>query len=347
MPETAPTPAPPIARYSRQSALPVIGAAGQRRLAASTIAIVGCGALGSAQAELAARAGVGHLKLIDRDILELHNLQRQLLFDENDVRDRLPKAVAAARRLAAVNSTITLEPVVADLTATTIAELLANVDLVLDGTDNFETRYLLNDDAVQRARPWVYGGVLGCEGTVMAIRPNTGPCLRCLLPDPPTPGDLPTCETQGVFGPAVVWVAALQIAEAFKLLLDNMAAETRLHTLDIWKPACRSTPVARQDNCLCCSQRRFDFLDATLGSTAISFCGRHAVQITPAQPNTPDFARLEARLEPFGTVARNGLLLEFAVADHRLIIFPDGRVLVMGTTDPATARTLVAKYLGA
>ena len=206
-------------RYDRQAVLEVIGRAGQEALARSTVLVVGCGALGSTQAELLARAGVGRLILVDRDVLELHNLQRQLLFDEQDVRERMPKAAAAARRLRAVNSEIAVEALVTDVTATNVAELLRPADLAIDGTDNFETRYVLNDAAVQANKPWVYGGVLGTDGTVMAVRPGQGPCLRCIFPDPPDAHLLPTCETQGVLNTAVVWVAAFQVTEALKLIL--------------------------------------------------------------------------------------------------------------------------------
>jgi adenylyltransferase/sulfurtransferase len=333
-------------RYARQTVLPVIGPEGQRRLAARTILIVGCGALGSTQAELAARAGVGRLILVDRDILELHNLQRQLLFTEEDVRRRLPKAVAASRRLRALNSEIQVEGLVADVTAANVLDLVRPADLVLDGTDNFETRFLVNDAAVKESRPWVYGGVLGTDGMVMAVRPGAGPCLRCIFPEPPDPGALPTCETQGVLNTAVTWVAALQLTEAFKLLVGDAGAEFRLHALDIWKGTVVTGAVKRSDDCVCCRQRRFEYLDAVRGSASTVFCGRNAVQVTPDRPVVPDFEQLSQRLRPLGSVAVNGLVLELTVEERRLVVFPDGRVLVMGTTDPAEARTLVARYIG-
>ncbi|MEW6267473.1 MAG: ThiF family adenylyltransferase [Thermodesulfobacteriota bacterium] len=337
---------PTGARYSRQVVLGVIGSQGQQRLAESTVLLVGCGALGSAQAELLARAGVGKLILVDRDVLELHNLQRQLLFDEQDVRERLPKAAAAARRLQEVNSEILVEAVVADVTAANIVDLILRADIVLDGTDNFETRYLLNDAAIQESKPWVYGGVLGTDGMVMAVRPGQGPCLRCLIAEPPEAGQLPTCETQGVLNTAVTWVAALQVTEAFKILLGDHTAESRLHALDIWRGSVTSIGVKRSEDCVCCGRRRFEFLNSERGSSATVFCGRNAVQVTPERPIAPDFARLLERLKPLGPVMVNGLVLEFSLDLHRLVVFPDGRVLVMGTTDPAEARSLVAKYIG-
>ncbi|MBE0569497.1 MAG: ThiF family adenylyltransferase [Deltaproteobacteria bacterium] len=333
-------------RYARQSVLEVIGQAGQRKLAESTVLVVGCGALGSIQAELFARAGVGRMILADRDVLELHNLQRQLLFDEQDVRERMPKASAAARRLRAVNSGITIEGVITDVTATNIEELLRPADLALDGTDNIETRYLLNDAAVKAGKPWVYGGVLGTDGTVMAVRPGHGPCLRCIFPDPPGAGELPTCETQGVLNTAVAWVAALQVTEAIRLIVGEPISGSRLHSLDIWRGSVTPVTVGRDMECVCCGQRRFEFLDSDRGSSATSFCGRNAVQITPERSHAPDFTVLQERLSPLGTVTVNGLVLEFHCDDHRLVIFPDGRVLVMGTTDTAEARSLVARYIG-
>lgn len=333
-------------RYARQAVLDVVRPQGQQRLAACTVVIVGCGALGSMQAELAARAGIGKLIIVDRDVLELHNLQRQLLFDEQDVRERLPKAVAAVRRLRQINSDITVEDRVADVTAANVTELVSQADLVLDGTDNFETRFLLNDAAVREGKPWVYGGVLGTDGTVMAICPGVGPCLRCVLPTPPDAGDMPTCETQGVLNTAVAWVAGLQVTEALKILLGEPSEESRFHALDIWEGSLSSVRIRRKDDCICCAQRQFEFLDAKRGSSSTVFCGRNAVQVTPAQPAPPDYDALRTRLAPLGTVTVNGLVLEFVVDSYRLVVFPDGRVLVMGTTKTAEARSLVAKYIG-
>ncbi|HSW38887.1 MAG TPA: ThiF family adenylyltransferase [Acidobacteriota bacterium] len=336
----------PRHRYARQAVLGVIGNAGQEKLAESTVLVVGCGALGSTQAELLARAGLGRLIIVDRDVLELHNLQRQLLFDEGDVRERLPKAVAAARRLRAINSDIVIEDVVADVTPDNIAELLRPADLIIDGTDNFETRYLLNDAAVRESKPYVYGGVLGTEGAVMAVRPDRGPCLCCVFPDPPDAQNLPTCETQGVLNTAVAWVAALQVTETIKLLLHPSGADFKLHALDVWSGTARAFEARRNENCVCCGKRNFDFLSGKRGSASTVFCGRNAVQVTPEQRTTPDFKKLGERLAPFGSVTVNGLVLEFTFGEQRMIVFPDGRVLVIGTTDTAEARSLVARYIG-
>ncbi len=334
-------------RYARQTVLDRIGAAGQEKLAASSVLVLGCGALGSAQAELLARAGVGRLILADRDILELHNLQSQLLYDEKDVRERLPKAEAAARRLRAVNSSIAIEPVVADVTAANVKELLARADLALDAADNFEIRYLLNDAAVSAGKPWVYGGVLGSDGMVLAVHPGRGPCLRCLFEDPPEMGSVPTCSSFGVLNTAVAWVAALQATEALKALLGVEDAGFKFSTLDIWRGTVSSVAAERRADCPCCGGRRFEFLDSKRGSSSSAvFCGRNAVQVTPERRLAPDFARLRERLAPLGAVTFNGVVLEFTGGGRRLVVFPDGRVLVNGTTDTAEARSLVAKYIG-
>lgn len=333
-------------RYARQSVLDVIGRAGQRKLSDAAVLVVGCGALGSVHADLLARAGVGRILLVDRDVLELHNLQRQTLFDERDVRERMPKAPAAARRLRVVNSGITIEEEIADVTAANVEPLLRRADLALDGTDNIETRYLLNDAAVKAGKPWVYGGVLGTGGAVMAVRPGDGPCLRCVFPEPPSPGELPTCETLGVLNTAVAWVAALQVTEAIRLLVGGPVDGHCLHSLDVWRGAAVPVKVERAAECPCCGQGVFEFLESGRVSSATSFCGRNAVQIAPERKTAPDFDRLRETLSPLGPVTVNGLVLEFSVDGHRLVVFPDGRVLVMGTTDTARARSLVARYIG-
>lgn len=334
-------------RYARQTVLGSIGEQGQRKLDGSAVLVLGCGALGSAQAEFLARAGVGRLILADRDILELHNLQSQLLYDEKDVRERLPKAEAAARRLRAVNSSIKIEPVIADVTAANIKELVGRADLVLDATDNFETRYLLNDAAVSAGKPWVYAGVLGADGMVLAVHPGRGPCLRCLFEDPPELGSVPTCSTFGVLNTAAAWVAALQVTEALKILVGGELDGFKLHTLDIWRGSVTAVSAERRAGCVCCGERRFDFLASKRGSSSSAvLCGRNAVQVTPERRLAPDFARLAERLKPLGAVTFNGVVLEFTCGERRLVVFPDGRVLVNGTTDTAEARSLVAKYLG-
>jgi adenylyltransferase/sulfurtransferase len=335
-------------RYCRQTALAVIGPEGQARVDASTVLIVGCGALGSAQAELLARAGVGRLVIVDRDVVELHNLQRQLLFDERDAGERAPKAVAAARRLRAINSDIEVEAVVADVTSINVERLVRAASVVLDGTDNFETRYLLNDACVKLGRPWVYGGVVGADGVVMAVRPGKGPCLRCLFPEPPEAAAAFTCEVSGVLGTAVAWVAAVQATEALRLIVGAPAATATFRSLDVWDGSINGVEVLRDVSCPCCGLGRYEFLDGARGQTSAVLCGRNAVQISPERPVALDLADLAGRLATTAGVAAttSGLVLEIAVDANRLIVFPDGRVLVMGTTDPTVARGLVARFVG-
>jgi adenylyltransferase/sulfurtransferase len=333
------------ARYARQSVLDVIGQRGRRRLGQSSVLIVGCGALGSMQAELSARAGVGRIILVDRDVVELHNLQRQLLFDEQDVRERMLKAQAAARRLKAVNSDIAIEAVTADVTAANVESLLKSADLVLDGTDNFETRYLINDATVKANKPWVFGGVLKTKGTVMAICPGVGPCLRCLFPDPPDASDHFACEIEGVLNTAVAWAAALQVTSALKILIDG-STSSQFHSFDIWEGTTKTITVEQSVDCICCRRRNFEFLTRARGSSSTVFCGRNAVQITPETGFRPDFAFLRERLAAHGTVSVSGQVLEFISGEYRMIVFPDGRVMVMGTTEPSAARSMVAKFIG-
>jgi adenylyltransferase/sulfurtransferase len=371
-------------RHQRQTLLPQIGVAGQAKLAAARVLVVGCGALGTTLAEQLVRAGVGFLRIADRDFVELTNLQRQVLFDESDARDGTPKAVAAARRLSAIDSSVVIEPVVTDVHAGNLETLAgrgsreqrsagvlarspsvdeeragtpalqsAFVDLVLDGTDNVETRYLLNDLAVKHGIPWVYGACVGTEGRVMVVRPGITPCLRCVFPNPPGPGELPTCDTAGVLGPAAAMTAAMQAAAAIQLLVGG-EPPTQLVRFDLWKGRFGATPTddARHDNCPCCGQRRFDFLDAPGGGagSAISLCGRNAVQIRPASGTRLDLAALATRLTSVADVQRTPHLLRCSVPDHpgvQMTVFADGRAIVQGVTDFARARSLYAKWIGA
>ncbi len=334
-------------RYDRQRRLDVFGDDGQVRLAAGRALVVGCGALGSNLASLLARAGVGYLRLVDRDLLDVTNLHRQVLYDEQDVADGLPKAVAAARRLGAINGEITIDEIVADVDARNLGRLLDGVDLVLDGTDNFETRYLINDACVERGLPWVYGGVVGTVGMTLTVRPGQGPCLRCVFPEPPPPGSLPTCDTVGVLNTAPALVAAMQATEAIKLWVDPGAVDSKLRHVDLWDGSVRPLTIERADDCPTCVERRFDFLAERSSSWTTTLCGRNAVQITPpADAAEADLARLRERLEAVGSVKDNGLLIQADIGDHSLLLFPDGRVIVEGTTDAALARSLVARYVG-
>ena len=333
-------------RYSRQSRFAPIGEQGQRRIQNATVAIVGCGALGSFQAEALARAGVGRLRIIDRDFVELSNLQRQFLFDESDAREALPKAVAAARRLALVNSEITIEPVVADLTPSNVWDLLEGIDLILDGTDNFETRYLINDAAVRGNVPWIYGAAVGSYGLKLAIVPGQTACFRCVYPDPPK-GVQPTCETAGVLGAITAAIAALQVGDALKILArgaDSLVA--RLTTVDVWSGEIRQLdPPARDPSCPCCVSREFVYLDGA-GRAPISLCGRNAVQIHErARP--VDLRDLAGQLSGVGPVRANEFALRVVLDPYELTVFPDGRAIVKGTTDIGVARSIYARYVGA
>ena len=337
-------------RYSRQTRFPALGEAGQRKLMSSRVTICGCGALGTVLANHLARAGVGYLRIVDRDFIETHNLQRQILFDEQDVADNLPKAEAAARKLRQINSQITIEPVVTDIDHTNILDLVGDADLILDGTDNFETRYLINDAAVKLGKPWIFGGVIGSEGQTMTIRPGTTPCIRCVIETSPPPGMTPTCETAGVLGPAVAVIASFEAVEAIKLLSGAYdALNTELIMVDLWDWTFRRLKIARLleiADCPCCKHRKFDWLDGALGSHTTTLCGRNAVQIAARRPEPLSFPELAQRLSPLGEVRHNAYMLRFATEGHEFTVFPDGRAIIKGTNDIAKARTLYARYVG-
>lgn len=333
-------------RYSRQIRFPPIGGQGQRRIGAGRVAIIGCGALGSVQAETMARAGTGVLRLIDRDFVEWSNLQRQFLFDERDAAEGIPKAVAAARRLAQVNSQIVIQPVVADLTPSNAAELLENIDVILDAADNFETRYLVNDLAVRNNIPWIYGAAVGSYGLKLAIVPGRTACLRCLYPESPQ-GAQPTCETDGVLGSVTATIAALQAADALKILAQGAGAVVaRLTTVDVWSGEIRQLdPPARDPACPCCHHRNFTHFEG-VGRAPISLCGRNAVQIHE-RSRPVDLAELARRLGPLAPVRSNEFALRVTLAPYELTVFPDGRAIIKGTTDVGVARSLYARYVGA
>ena len=331
-------------RYSRQILFAGIGEKGQQQLLDARVAVAGCGALGSFQAGALARAGVGFIRIVDRDYVELSNLQRQWLFDESDAEQGLPKAVAAARQIARLNSDVRAEPVVADLTPSNVEDLLDDVDLVLDGTDNFETRYLINDFAVQSHRPWVYGAAVGSYGIVMAVTPGQSACLRCIYPDPPS-GAQPTCETAGVLGPVTALIASLQVAEAIKILC-GAGASRKITTVDVWTGEIRQVaqpgPVA---DCPACGRREFPYLNGERRAP-VSLCGQNAVQIHErARP--VELRDLALRLAPLGAVRCNEFALRFEAPPYLLTIFADGRAIIKGTTDVGVARSLYARYIGA
>ena len=321
------------------------GAEGQELLGRATAVIVGCGALGSAQASLLARAGVGTLRLIDRDYVEESNLQRQVLYTEEDARDALPKAEAARRHLRQANSLVNVEAVIADLEPRNAEELLGGASVILDGTDNFETRLLVNDWAVRESVPWIYGAAVGSYGIAFAVMSGSGPCFRCIYPEPPQ-GDQPTCETAGVMGSVTSLIAAVQVMEAMKIMGGHAdAVRRKILTADVWSGPIRELALPPRDaECPCCAERDFVWLRGEKRAP-VSLCGRNAVQIHDrARPI--DLRQLAERLESVGTVRVNEFALRFTVAQHELTVFPDGRAIIKGTTDPGLARSLYARYIG-
>jgi adenylyltransferase/sulfurtransferase len=331
-------------RYSRQTLFLPIGKEGQEKLLASKAVIIGCGALGTAHANALARAGVGALRIVDRDYVEESNLQRQSLFDEADASESLPKAVAAERKLKEINSGVRAEGVVTDVTGRNIEDLVRGFNVILDGTDNFETRYLLNDAAVKLGIPWIYGAVVASSAVTMTILPGRGACLSCVFPNSPA-GLHETCDTVGVIGPAAAWTSAIQVTEALKILLGR---EQELHgTLfgfDIWHNRTQQVRPKRDPDCRTCGQRIFTHLEeGELLPTTL--CGRDAVLIRHRDPRNLDLTLLKARLERFGEVRANDYLLKFSFDGYELTVFADGRAIIKGTQDPATARGLYAKYI--
>jgi molybdopterin-synthase adenylyltransferase len=336
-------------RYSRQVLFSGIGEAGQEKLLASRAVLVGCGAMGSVVAGLLARAGVGRLRIIDRDFVEPSNLQRQTLFTEADAHEALPKAVAAERNLGAMNSDVRVEPVVGDLTPQNAEELLAGFPLILDGTDNFETRLLLNDAAVSFGIPWIYAAAVGSYGVTLTIQPGQTACLACLLESQNgNAGAEETCDTAGVLGSAVSVVASIEAGEAIKLLSGNVAAlHHRLISCDIWSGRFQSIRVPRDPNCRACARKEFDYLEGA-AQPHITLCGRDSVQIHERKRKL-DLAELGRKLAAAsdGGVRSNEFLLRLNLPPYEMTVFADGRAIVKGTQDPAVARSLYARYIGA
>lgn len=335
-------------RYSRQMLVPEIGTAGQEQLRASSVAIVGCGALGTVIASTLVRAGVGKVRIVDRDYIELNNLQRQILFDEEDVARGLPKAIAAAEKLRRVNSQVGLDAIVADVNPENVEEIIRDVDLVMDGTDNFEVRFLLNDACVKHNLPWVHGAVIATYGMVMTIIPHRTPCFRCFLPKIPPPGSALTCDTVGVLGPAVNVVASLEVAEGLKILVGReQERHDRLLYMDVWGGTLERLELTKGASpCPTCDLAQFEFLQASEGTYATSLCGRDAVQIGVRVDAQVSLADLASRLDSVGQVSFNDYLLRFRADAHELTVFPDGRAIVKGTSDEAVARALYARYIG-
>lgn len=344
-------------RYQKQMLFAGIGESGQQRLQESRVLLVGCGALGCVVADAMTRAGVGHLKIVDRDFVEISNLQRQVLFTEADVRAHLPKAVVAGERLRSVNSEIEIETHVLDVDHNNIAELADGCDLILDGTDNFEIRYLINDLALEKRIPWVFTGCTGSHGQLMPVFPYESGCLRCLMQNPPPPGTTETCDTAGVLGPAIGVIASLQSSMALKILTAEdrgsaaQAVPWKLTIVDVWDLTFRQVDVSKlrqQADCPACGGGERLWLDGNQRSGSTVLCGRNAVQVSPAQKVALSVPELASRLESAGRVTQNPFLVRVDVAesDLQLTVFPDGRAIVKGTEDPAAAKALYSRYIG-
>lgn len=318
---------------------------------ASRALVVGCGALGGVIANTLARAGVGKLRIVDRDFIELNNLQRQVLFDERDVASQIPKAVAAAEKLRAANSQIEIDPIVADVVPDNMLTLCDGVDCIIDGTDNFETRFLVNDAAVRLGIPWVYGGCIGAEGQTMTILPGETPCLRCVMAEPPPPGTSPTCDTAGITAPIINVIASIQAMEAIKILSGHQADIQRsLMVFDLWDNTVRQIKLAglrESSECPTCVGRKFEWLEGGRGAHTAVLCGRNAVQIGGEPGTKLSLDALASKLASVGTVTRNAFLLRATIGEYLITVFPDGRAIIGGTDDIATARTVYSKYVGA
>jgi molybdopterin/thiamine biosynthesis adenylyltransferase len=332
-------------RYSRQVFFPGIGPEGQKRLAAAHVAVVGCGATGSALASLLARSGVGTLRIIDRDYVETSNLQRQSLFDESDAAESLPKAIAAARRITAFNSEIVVEPHAADLVPANIESLLEGAQLILDGTDNFETRYLLNDYAVKNMVPWIYAAAVGSYGVTLNVIAGETACLACVFPESPR-GTFETCETAGIINSAVNLVASIAASEALKFLVGARDKLRRtLFSFDVWANERAEVAASKpRAGCRACGERDFVHLEGE-GRPHITLCGRNSVQIHERQ-RPINFSEITARLSQLGTVRHNDFVLKFWREPYEMTLFPDGRAIIKGTSDTAVARSLYARYVG-
>lgn len=335
-------------RYSRQILFNEIGRSGQEKLLASRVLIVGCGALGASHAEMLSRAGVGYLRIVDRDYVEFTNLQRQTLFKESDAAERLPKAAAAKARIAEINSEIVVDAVIADVNNSNVEKMIKGIDLVIDGTDNFQIRYLLNDACVKNEVPWIYGAAVSSYGTTMTVLPGKTPCLRCIFDEMPEAGSSPTCDTAGVIMPVIAGISAIQVSEAIKLLTGNSEAlHHSLIQIDVWQNDWRKIRLAEPTaECLTCGKNIFEFLDAESLEFSAVLCGRNAVQIAPPKPVDLDLNQLAAKLKGLGDVRQNEYLLRFSVDAKEITVFRDARAIVKGTDDVSAARSLYSRFIG-
>ena len=338
-----------LARYKRQTIFPGIGEEGQKKLLAARVVLIGCGATGTNIANHLARAGVGRLTIVDRDFIELNNLQRQLLFDEQDLAQNLPKAIAAERKLRAINSDIDVQGIVSVVNAENIESLIKGATLVMDGTDNFETRYILNDACIKNNIPWIYTGAVSSYGMSQTIIPGKTACLRCMMRDIPAPGTTATCDTAGVIGPVVGAVASVSAAEAIKFIVGNGDLNHGIVHFDLWYNSFEQfAGNGPQPGCPTCDLHNFEFLNQEKGGHLVSLCGRDAVQIRQPGAGKLSLAELSKRLSNVSQItASNDYLLRFTVDDYEITLFADARAIIKGTQDESIARGLYAKYVGA
>jgi len=339
-----------LERYTRQILFQHIGKERQKVLMNSSAVVIGCGALGTVSSSYLTRAGIGQIRIIDRDFIEESNLQRQILFDENDISENFPKAIAAQRKLQDINTKIKIEAIVTDINYSNIEELTEGADIIIDGTDNFETRFLINDFCVKNNISWIYGACIGSRGLVMNIIPHETPCLRCVFETMPQIGSFPTCDTAGIIGPIAGIVASLKVAEAIKILLGDYELINRaLIEIDVWNTKFKQIDVSglkEVNNCPTCKLHSYKFLEAVDGVMTTFLCGKNAVQVMSRNSGNIDLEHLEHRLRSVSDVSRNAFMLKFKVKDHEFTVFPDGRAIITGTADSSTAKNLYSKYLG-
>ncbi len=332
-------------RYSRQVLFSGIGADGQASLASATALVVGCGALGTVISTILVRAGVGTVKIVDRDFIEFHNLQRQVLFDEEDVRARLPKAVAAQRHLQKVNSAIKVEGIVADVNYSNVEDFVRTADVVLDGLDNLEARLLINDSCLKHNVPWVYGGAIASDGVTMTVVPGKTACFRCAFPSPAARGMALTCDTAGVIAPAPFVIGSLQATQALKILVGSGDVGGRITAVDVWEGFFHNIKIDRRPDCPACNGR-WEFLESRFGTRSASLCGQNAVQVMDPSRTSFSLEQLAGQLKALGETDYNGYMLTFLADGYEMVVFPDGRAIVRGTSDQTIARSLYSKYIG-
>jgi adenylyltransferase/sulfurtransferase len=333
-------------RYSRQVMFHGIGEDGQQKLGRSSVVIIGCGALGCNIANLLVRAGVGKVRIVDRDFIEYHNLQRQTLFDENDVKNQLPKAIAAQKHLRDINSLVEIEAIVADVNFSNVEKFCSGMDVILDGLDNLGTRYLINDVSLKLNVPYIYGGVISSFGMTMSIIPGVSPCFRCVFPNSPPPRTMPTCETDGVLGTAISALSALEATEAIKILVGSDSINRDLITMDVWDISFERFPVVKNEDCPTCGGR-YEFLEDKVSVINTSLCGQsRAVQVVDTNSKGISLETLAHRLTGVQNVTRNEYMLKFDADDYSITVFPDGRAIIKNTLDESAAEQLYRKYIG-